>query len=836
LNELSYVWQITLGTVIVHSGPVNATLACKSDDYWLGLWRGIIMKFWVKRRGVGIAALCIVAIMGVAIASQAVDQEVMSDDPDGPYVVSQTPAQHELGIYTYAGAHGGESLIVGGTDYSDVPLAFIEKWAEHEGGSQSRDFNVNLKVTGNAIASVVPTITVLALDYSLSMNAYDMDGNDTFIDANRRITLLKAAIRGFIDAMSDNDYLAIVTYNRYAYLTQEFLPMTADNKTIAKASLNKQPSTVANTNVQAAIHAAIKLFEDPVNYAVSGQSAVGLGQAVGDAATRYNFVFMSDGVPNTRYRLNSLDGVASWSPTVLSDLDFRGQDMRLRTANDNNVEGFYELSDPIGKSEALNAANLLKSFITASSKNISAFSVGFASGTSNYIDEAVLNAASSNGSYVSANDYSPMELFDEVRGMILATIRDSVVTDIFPPGFVVKAGEISVFTGQTGTAEVRYDGASVSVSEDAGGGIVVVTGLPDRGADVFYRISIPVVAPMTGDDPPAFDTNVSAQLAFTNELNPGSDPFGIIFAVPQIHVPYMEDVEEPGTTNPEEPGTTNPEEPGTTNPEEPGTTNPEEPDTTTVTEEPDTTTGTDEPGTTAPVTGGETETVPVDPPEDGVDVPPVEQPEDEVATTTPADLPVWVDPEPPAPDPGSSAGSIDPNSEPPTTAPVSVPTTQPSTILQEETTGSSSQGGDAYSPVDVPNTAPFDEQAETTLPYDDELYDSEGFGVDGAYEPGGSDPNMPPMPFVFGNEIVPGGPGEFIELSDSGLPYGSWTFDDDAGVWVFEEYPTPGGVALPKTGDESTSVGYSALGIMLIFIVGLVLIGSGAYMSEHGRK
>jgi hypothetical protein len=101
------------------------------------------------------------------------------------------------------------------------------------------------------------------------------------------------------------------------------------------------------------------------------------------------------------------------------------------------------------------------------------------------------------------------------------------------------------------------------------------------------------------------------------------------------------------------------------------------------------------------------------------------------------------------------------------------------------------------------------------------------------YIPGGADPAVPPMPFVFGNELVPGGAaGEFIEMSDTGLPYGAWSFDDGAGEWVFEEYPPPAGVALPKTGNA----GMDAAGLAILLCMTLLAGGSAIWLQLLRRS
>ena len=61
------------------------------------------------------------------------------------------------------------------------------------------------------------------------------------------------------------------------------------------------------------------------------------------------------------------------------------------------------------------------------------------------------------------------------------------------------------------------------------------------------------------------------------------------------------------------------------------------------------------------------------------------------------------------------------------------------------------------------------------------------------YQPGGRDPEIPPLPYVPGNEMVPDGDG-FIEFDMDGVPLGRWHYeeiDEDEGMWIFDEFPPP---------------------------------------------
>ena len=65
------------------------------------------------------------------------------------------------------------------------------------------------------------------------------------------------------------------------------------------------------------------------------------------------------------------------------------------------------------------------------------------------------------------------------------------------------------------------------------------------------------------------------------------------------------------------------------------------------------------------------------------------------------------------------------------------------------------------------------------------------------YTPGGSDPDIPPLPNTPGGSIIPDGDG-WIELGADGAPLGRWEWAPDLDTWIFDEFPPLGN--LPKTG------------------------------------
>jgi len=111
---------------------------------------------------------------------------------------------------------------------------------------------------------------------------------------------------------------------------------------------------------------------------------------------------------------------------------------------------------------------------------------------------------------------------------------------------------------------------------------------------------------------------------------------------------------------------------------------------------------------------------------------------------------------------------------------------------------------------------------------DDNGYDNgdDDDNDDNGYDNGDDDDELPPVnsggndgpptATVEGNELVPGENGTWIELDDTGVPLGTWTWDDEEEEWIFEELPVPLGAAMPQTGIANNT-------FILIALIGLSL-------------
>ena len=97
---------------------------------------------------------------------------------------------------------------------------------------------------------------------------------------------------------------------------------------------------------------------------------------------------------------------------------------------------------------------------------------------------------------------------------------------------------------------------------------------------------------------------------------------------------------------------------------------------------------------------------------------------------------------------------------------------------------------------------------------------AEGDIHDDVNPPGGSDINAPPVPHHPEYTLIPGDyENTFIEINENGVSTGMWFWDEDLGIWVFDETSFPLAY-LPKTG-------VGAYPTYAILMFGFSLIGMG---------
>jgi hypothetical protein len=92
---------------------------------------------------------------------------------------------------------------------------------------------------------------------------------------------------------------------------------------------------------------------------------------------------------------------------------------------------------------------------------------------------------------------------------------------------------------------------------------------------------------------------------------------------------------------------------------------------------------------------------------------------------------------------------------------------------------------------------------------------------------GGGGSGGAPTPNAEGNSLIPGPNGTYIELDENGVPLGEWHYDDDAGEWVFDEYPPPL-ADLPQTGEvlsHTISSYLWAIPLFALLLFGLIWPG-----------
>jgi len=94
-------------------------------------------------------------------------------------------------------------------------------------------------------------------------------------------------------------------------------------------------------------------------------------------------------------------------------------------------------------------------------------------------------------------------------------------------------------------------------------------------------------------------------------------------------------------------------------------------------------------------------------------------------------------------------------------------------------------------------------------------------------QPGDKDTS--PNPNTPGNTVKPDGKGKYIEYDPDGKAVGEWKWDDEAGLWIFKEYPVPlapGDPGYPNTGDNSNPILWLCLGgSALLCLGGTVIAG-----------
>ena len=121
--------------------------------------------------------------------------------------------------------------------------------------------------------------------------------------------------------------------------------------------------------------------------------------------------------------------------------------------------------------------------------------------------------------------------------------------------------------------------------------------------------------------------------------------------------------------------------------------------------------------------------------------------------------------------------------------------------VAQETPAGGNDGYD-YEPTPIPSPDPQPSPEPTEPPY----------------VPGGTDPVMPPNPSVPGNMLIPDGDG-WLELDENGVPLGSWAWDNEEDMWIFDEDIPLGN--LPQTGDNGMGI------TTLLLLLGLSLLGIG---------
>jgi uncharacterized repeat protein (TIGR02543 family) len=108
--------------------------------------------------------------------------------------------------------------------------------------------------------------------------------------------------------------------------------------------------------------------------------------------------------------------------------------------------------------------------------------------------------------------------------------------------------------------------------------------------------------------------------------------------------------------------------------------------------------------------------------------------------------------------------------------------------------------------------AASDEELQSGDDLDDDASDQDA--------PGGADPDKAPRPNLPGSTIKSGDNGAWIEVGEEGAPLGEWQWDEEAQMWIFDEYPPLDGV--PQT--SSAELSLSSLYLLAFSLLGMGMI------------
>jgi len=134
-------------------------------------------------------------------------------------------------------------------------------------------------------------------------------------------------------------------------------------------------------------------------------------------------------------------------------------------------------------------------------------------------------------------------------------------------------------------------------------------------------------------------------------------------------------------------------------------------------------------------------------------------------------------------------------------------------------------------PEPEPEPEGEDEQKEELL--EEEILkeeESEEDTIQEGGEPGGRIRDLRPNPTATGNSVELSDDGIYVEFDANNVPLGEWVWDDDAGEWVFFEYPPPL-ANMPATGDYSYLVF-----ILFAFGVSLLCVGLPIRYRQRAKK
>ena len=325
----------------------------------------------------------------------------------------------------------------------------------------------------------IPADIVLVLDVSGSMN-YDMDGNQTNVQANRRITALKNAVNSFIDIINENDLKDPDGNDRDQRLGNRIAIVTYSTDADTRINLTPLGNSLTDNSGVTTLKGIVNgLTANGGTYAHKGMDlAYGILSPLGETRQLRTTVFFTDGVPglygdwtsSNWFANNDID--PAWRTWRNNQWQARYREDTFNTANAtinsaNNIKNLADdskgiISNVYSVSIINNPGRQTQVYLGKTSSNwLGATNMGDWNGTWNNDNtmwnngNGTRNTSSTNFSFASTSQEGLKEVFETIAsesGGSDADLGGSTVAvmDIVSANFMLPNGadpnQISVYT------------------------------------------------------------------------------------------------------------------------------------------------------------------------------------------------------------------------------------------------------------------------------------------------------------------------------------------------------------------------------------------------------